>query len=39
MVSLKKKSHMIVSIDSEKEFEKMWYPFLKKLSVIKIEIN
>ena len=38
-VSLKKKSHMIVSIDSEKEFEKMWYPFLKKLSVIKIEIN
>ena len=39
MVSLKKKSHMIVSIDSEKEFEKMWYPFLKKLSAIEIEIN
>lgn len=39
MVSWKKKSHVIGSIDSEKEFEKMWYPFLKKLSAIEIEIN
>ena len=39
MVSRKKKSHVIGSIDSEKEFEKMWYPFLKKLSAIEIEIN
>lgn len=28
--SLKKKNHTSISIDSEKEFDKIQYPFLKK---------
>ena len=30
---LKKKNHMIILIDTEKEFDKIQYPFMIKLSV------